>query len=184
MNNPLGLPALDCNNGCSNSGTVPGTYDTSAGFRSAHSGGCNFLFCDGSVRFVTDAVSPDTYRALSTMAGGEVVAVGLLNEGAVARFVVGVREPIDRDAGRGRVDQAHQLPGRVEHLCGQGAVAVHLSLLPAQRIVGEGSSLALRVQNNGQPIRQVVRVGEAAIVGVDRARAAARAVVGVRPAKS
>ena len=73
MNNPLGLPALDCNNGCSNSGTVPGTYDTSAGFRSAHSGGCNFLFCDGSVRFVTDAVSPDTYRALSTMAGGEVL---------------------------------------------------------------------------------------------------------------
>jgi prepilin-type N-terminal cleavage/methylation domain-containing protein/prepilin-type processing-associated H-X9-DG protein len=71
MNNPLGLPALDCNNGCTNNGTVPGTYDTISGFRSAHLGGCNFLFCDGSVRFVSDAVSPDTYRALSTMAGGE-----------------------------------------------------------------------------------------------------------------
>jgi prepilin-type processing-associated H-X9-DG protein len=73
MNNPLGLPALDCNNGCTNSGTLPGTFDTISGFRSAHRGGCNFLFCDGSVRFVRDTVSPDTYRALSTMAGGEVL---------------------------------------------------------------------------------------------------------------
>jgi prepilin-type N-terminal cleavage/methylation domain-containing protein/prepilin-type processing-associated H-X9-DG protein len=73
MNNPLVLPAIDCNNGCTNSGTAPGTYDTISGFRSAHRGGCNFLFCDGSVRFVTEAVSPDTYRALSTMAGGEVL---------------------------------------------------------------------------------------------------------------
>jgi prepilin-type processing-associated H-X9-DG protein/prepilin-type N-terminal cleavage/methylation domain-containing protein len=74
MNNPLALPALDCNNGCTNSGTAPGTYDTISGFRSAHPGGCNFLFCDGSVRFVTETVAPDTYRALSTMAGGEVIS--------------------------------------------------------------------------------------------------------------
>jgi prepilin-type processing-associated H-X9-DG protein/prepilin-type N-terminal cleavage/methylation domain-containing protein len=72
MNNPLALPAIDYNSGCTNSGTLPGTYDTISGFRSAHSGGCNFLFCDGGVRFVTDGVSPATYRALSTMAGGEV----------------------------------------------------------------------------------------------------------------
>jgi prepilin-type processing-associated H-X9-DG protein/prepilin-type N-terminal cleavage/methylation domain-containing protein len=72
MNNPLALPAIDCNNGCTNSGTQPGAYDTISGFRSAHSGGCNFLFCDGSVRFVTDAVSAATYRALSTMAGSDI----------------------------------------------------------------------------------------------------------------
>jgi prepilin-type processing-associated H-X9-DG protein/prepilin-type N-terminal cleavage/methylation domain-containing protein len=72
MNNPLGLAALDWNHGCTNSGTVPGTYDTISGFRSAHRGGCNFLFCDGSVRFVSVAVSAATYRSLSTMAGGEV----------------------------------------------------------------------------------------------------------------
>jgi prepilin-type processing-associated H-X9-DG protein/prepilin-type N-terminal cleavage/methylation domain-containing protein len=73
MNNPLGLAALAYGNGCTNSGTAPGTYDTLSGFRSAHPGGCNFLFCDGSVRFLSESVAPDTYRALSTMAGGEVV---------------------------------------------------------------------------------------------------------------
>jgi prepilin-type processing-associated H-X9-DG protein len=72
MNHPLALPALDCNHGCTNDGTAPGTYDTISGFRSAHRGGCHFLFCDGGVRFVSEAVSPYAYRALSTMAGGEV----------------------------------------------------------------------------------------------------------------
>jgi prepilin-type N-terminal cleavage/methylation domain-containing protein/prepilin-type processing-associated H-X9-DG protein len=74
MNRPLVLPAIDFNNGCTNSGTAPGMYDTLSGFRSVHPGGCYFLFCDGGVRFVRDTVPADTYRALSTMAGGEVVA--------------------------------------------------------------------------------------------------------------
>jgi prepilin-type processing-associated H-X9-DG protein len=73
MNNPLVLPALDFNNGCVNIGTTPGALDTISGFRSVHPGGCQFLFCDGSVRFVRETVSPDTYRGLSTMAGGEVL---------------------------------------------------------------------------------------------------------------
>src|SRR5262245_14739164 len=73
MNAPLALPGLDCNNGCTNAGTAPGQYDTVSGFRSAHPGGCNFLFCDGSVRFIRQDLSPATYRALSTMAGGEVL---------------------------------------------------------------------------------------------------------------
>jgi len=73
MNRALALPAFDYNNGCVNAGTAPGTYDTTGGFRSVHPGGCQFLFCDGSVRFVSETVRPDTYRALSTIAGGEVV---------------------------------------------------------------------------------------------------------------
>jgi prepilin-type N-terminal cleavage/methylation domain-containing protein/prepilin-type processing-associated H-X9-DG protein len=73
MNNPLGLAALDFNDGCTNSGTEPGKYDTISGFRSVHPGGCQFLFCDGGVRFVRETIAPDAYRALSTMAGDEVV---------------------------------------------------------------------------------------------------------------
>ncbi|HLJ96613.1 MAG TPA: DUF1559 domain-containing protein [Gemmataceae bacterium] len=73
MNQPLVLAARYYHCGCTNSGTAPETYDTISGYRSMHLGGCNFLFCDGSVRFVAENVNPAMYRALSTMAGGEAV---------------------------------------------------------------------------------------------------------------
>jgi prepilin-type N-terminal cleavage/methylation domain-containing protein len=39
--------------------------------RSRHSGGVSVVMCDSAVRFVADTIDPNTWRALSTMNGGE-----------------------------------------------------------------------------------------------------------------
>lgn len=41
--------------------------------RSAHAGGVNVLLCDGSVRFVAENINLDTWRALATRNGSEVL---------------------------------------------------------------------------------------------------------------
>jgi prepilin-type N-terminal cleavage/methylation domain-containing protein/prepilin-type processing-associated H-X9-DG protein len=43
-------------------------------FHSLHPGGCNFLFCDGSVRFLKETINPQVFSYLATRAGGEVVS--------------------------------------------------------------------------------------------------------------
>jgi prepilin-type N-terminal cleavage/methylation domain-containing protein/prepilin-type processing-associated H-X9-DG protein len=63
--------------------TVPGGYtwvvvpnSKSAAvdnFWSLHPGGCNFVFCDGSVRFLKETVDAKVFSSLSTRAGGEVI---------------------------------------------------------------------------------------------------------------
>jgi prepilin-type N-terminal cleavage/methylation domain-containing protein/prepilin-type processing-associated H-X9-DG protein len=44
-------------------------------FRSQHPAGAQFVFCDGSVHFLPSSIDMTTYRALSTMQGGEVVTI-------------------------------------------------------------------------------------------------------------
>lgn len=70
MNRRPGTPSVFSNNasGDNNAGT-----DYISGFRSLHPNGCNFLFCDGNVRFITQAIQADVYRGLSTYAGGEIL---------------------------------------------------------------------------------------------------------------
>ena len=55
----------DCGNGSHNKGLSTA--------RSFHTGGVNLLLADGSVRFVRNSVVLDTWRALGTRAGGEVL---------------------------------------------------------------------------------------------------------------
>lgn len=43
-------------------------------FRSAHVGGVNFVFGDGSVRFVRDTIAMPAFKALGTRNGGEVIS--------------------------------------------------------------------------------------------------------------
>jgi prepilin-type N-terminal cleavage/methylation domain-containing protein/prepilin-type processing-associated H-X9-DG protein len=76
MNNPLVMPSA-----CMETDSTPlfSGYNRSgtqllSGFRSLHTNGCNFLFCDGSVHWVSQTLAADVYRALSTYSGGEVIS--------------------------------------------------------------------------------------------------------------
>ena len=52
----------------------PWNWENNEGFRSAHANGLNFALADASVRFIDNGISLDLYRALATIAGGEMVA--------------------------------------------------------------------------------------------------------------
>ncbi len=48
-------------------------FNTAHGFKSRHTGGVNFVFCDGSVHFLPDAIDYTTYQRLGARSDGEVV---------------------------------------------------------------------------------------------------------------
>src|SRR5262249_29783344 len=60
-------PACQMNGGASK-------YITEIGASSRHPGGVNVAFLDGSVKFVKDSVNQNTWWAVATMAGGEVIS--------------------------------------------------------------------------------------------------------------
>lgn len=72
---------LQCAEYCVNDGANPPCYGPHSDIqpmmmaaRSRHPGGVGTALCDGSVRFVSDNIPIDIWRALSTTKGGEVVS--------------------------------------------------------------------------------------------------------------
>jgi prepilin-type processing-associated H-X9-DG protein len=62
-----GSAVLDCRS------STDGGPHRASNFRSNHAGGGNFLFGDGSVRFISERIDLKLYRGLSTIAGAESV---------------------------------------------------------------------------------------------------------------
>jgi prepilin-type N-terminal cleavage/methylation domain-containing protein/prepilin-type processing-associated H-X9-DG protein len=54
--------------------TINSPNGSPASFHSAHTGGGNFLFMDGSCRFLTNSISLQVMRALATRNGGEAIS--------------------------------------------------------------------------------------------------------------
>ena len=67
-------PSSDLVSGAIPVGNTPNNPGAGADtFWSRHSGGCQFLLCDGSVRFIKQTLTPQVFRALASRAGGEVM---------------------------------------------------------------------------------------------------------------
>ncbi len=70
---PAGTPALDSDMISEDEDDGGPTYGAVTS-RSYHPGGVNALFADGSVHFVKNSITLQTWRALGTVCGGEVIS--------------------------------------------------------------------------------------------------------------
>jgi len=59
--------------GCSVPARDRANWNVSWGFKSNHSGGCNFAFADGSIRFVGEKIDMKTYQLLGCRNDGQPV---------------------------------------------------------------------------------------------------------------
>jgi prepilin-type N-terminal cleavage/methylation domain-containing protein/prepilin-type processing-associated H-X9-DG protein len=50
-------------------------FNVNMGFKSQHTGGANFVFCDGSVHFLQDSIDFTTYQRLGARSDGEAVTL-------------------------------------------------------------------------------------------------------------
>jgi prepilin-type processing-associated H-X9-DG protein len=64
-------PFSACRDNCPGCGPDDSLFSNA---QSNHPGGVNVLFGDGSVRFIKDSISPQTWMALGTRANGEVIS--------------------------------------------------------------------------------------------------------------
>jgi prepilin-type N-terminal cleavage/methylation domain-containing protein/prepilin-type processing-associated H-X9-DG protein len=70
---PAGSPAIDSDMASANEADGGPTY-ASVASRSYHPGGVNALLADGSVHWIKNSVNYQAWRALGTLAGGEVIS--------------------------------------------------------------------------------------------------------------
>ncbi|MBN1395092.1 MAG: DUF1559 domain-containing protein [Pirellulales bacterium] len=56
--------------------TMANNEENDSPFGSFHGGGAHFVFADGHVAFLNDAINMNVYQALSTIAGGEIIPGG------------------------------------------------------------------------------------------------------------
>ncbi|MFO0880903.1 MAG: DUF1559 domain-containing protein [Gemmataceae bacterium] len=61
----------DDRNRCGNPQRSFGNWGVSWGFKSRHSGGANFLMCDGSIKFISESISPRTYNLMGCRNDGQ-----------------------------------------------------------------------------------------------------------------
>ncbi len=70
-----GVPG-DVNFGGSGCHNKENAWNTSMGFKSQHAGGALFVFCDGSVHFISETIDHTSYQALGDRRDGEVISAG------------------------------------------------------------------------------------------------------------